>query len=162
MSTSKCSSYERLMEHTRQRKQFNRVLADEARSLGELGCLERIAKNGEAHDLIVRHFEYAWFHTWCNAHWWTFPAYAAVDDEGADHQYRRTDDVRKPTKKRWAPSVTTSHRMMKNHHRNQSTNRVLIREWCSFAYTDLFSHPSNMDAWACFPSCWCLYRHAWS
>ena len=51
------------MEHTRQRKQFNRVLAGEARSLGELGCLERIAKNGEAHDLIVRHFEYAWFHT---------------------------------------------------------------------------------------------------
>jgi hypothetical protein len=63
MSTSKCSSYERLMEHTRLRKEFNRVVADEARSLGELGCLECIAKNGEAHDLIVGHFEYAWFHT---------------------------------------------------------------------------------------------------
>ena len=51
------------MEHTRLRKEFNRVVADEARSLGELGCFECIAKNGEAHDLIVRHFEYAWFHT---------------------------------------------------------------------------------------------------
>ena len=62
LGTSKDASQERLMEHTRQRKESNRVLADESRSLGELGCFERIAKDGEAHDLIVGHFENARFH----------------------------------------------------------------------------------------------------
>jgi hypothetical protein len=50
------------MEHTRRRGEFDRVLADESRSLSELGSFERVAKNGEAHDLIVGHFENAWFH----------------------------------------------------------------------------------------------------